>query len=327
MIHDLYIRTIHDQGEIPFDLLLLADPSRDLIDDYIDNSTIYAAYSNDQIIGCFVLTPLNNETIEIKNLAVTEKYQKQGIGTLLLKDAIQKSRSKGFERITVGTGNSSIGQLYLYQKAGFSITDIIKDYFIDKYQKPIWENGLQCKDKLVLTLDLKKSIPGGSVLSKDFHINPVKTEQKALIKAFITDNWGSHIVVTKGQVHNVTDLPGFISIQDGQIIGLITYNIFKKECEIVTLDSRVKNLGLGTQLINKVLAVAKQNKCIRVWLITTNDNTQAIRFYQKRDFLWAGFYKNAIENSRKIKPEIPELGKDDIPIKHEIEFEYLFTKK
>ena len=326
MMHNLYIRTVHDKEIIPFDLLLLADPSRDQIDDCIDHSTIYAAYLNDQIIGCFVLMPLNNETIEIKNLAVTEKYQKQGIGTLLLKDAIQKSKSKGFERITVATGNSSLGQLYLYQRAGFSITEIIKDYFIDNCKEPIWENELQCKDKLVLTLDLKKSIPERFILSDDFHIHPVKTEQRNLIKEFITDNWGSHIVVSKGKVHNVADLPGFISIQGGEIIGLITYKIFKNECEIVTLDSRIKNLGLGTQLLNKVLIAAKHNKCIRVWLITTNDNTQAIRFYQKRDFLWVGFHKNAIENSRKIKPEIPELGKNDIPIKHEIEFEYVFTK-
>jgi GNAT superfamily N-acetyltransferase len=106
------------------------------------------------------------------------------------------------------------------------------------------------------------------------------------------------------------------------VIGLVTSNINGEDCEIVTLDSKVNNLGLGTRLINKVIDEAKMNKCKRVWLITTNDNTNAIRFYQKRGFEWIGFYKDAMQESRKLKPEIPKLGNDDIPIKHEIEFGY-----
>jgi ribosomal protein S18 acetylase RimI-like enzyme len=74
-------------------------------------------------------------------------------------------------------------------------------------------------------------------------------------------------------------------------------------------------------LINNVIEKAKKCNCMRVWLITTNDNTHALRFYQKRGFEWVGFYKNSMDDSRKLKPEIPELGDDNIPIKHEIEFE------
>jgi ribosomal protein S18 acetylase RimI-like enzyme len=327
MIHNLDIRTVNTQGEIPIDLLLLADPSKDSIENYIENSMIYAAYSDDQTIGCYVISQLDDKTLEIKNIAVAEKYRKQGIGTILLKDAIQKSNAKGFERIIIGTCNSSFSQLYLYQKVGFRITDIIKDYFINNYKEPVWENGLQCKDKLVLTLDLKKSISIRTELSKDFQINPIQTDQRDTIKSFITKNWGSHMVVSKGQVHNVTELPGFISIKDGQITGLITYNILKKECEIVTLDSKRKNLGIGTQLIDKVLEVAKHHKCKRVWLITTNDNIKAIRFYQKRGFEWIGFYKDSIQESRKLKPEIPEFGFNNLPVKHEIEFEFRLKQK
>lgn len=157
----------------------------------------------------------------------------------------------------------------------------------------------------------------------NFQITKIKPEHKDLIATFISDNWGSNIVVTKGIIHKVNELCGFISIKDGQIIGLITFDIIDKECEIVTLDSRISNRGLGTQLINRVIKIAKQNKCIRIWSVTTNDNVRAIGFYQKRNFEWVGFYKNAIENSRKMKPEIPEFGNDGIPIKHEIEFEYV----
>jgi RimJ/RimL family protein N-acetyltransferase len=83
-----------------------------------------------------------------------------------------------------------------------------------------------------------------------------------------------------------------------------------------------KNKGLGTQLVNKVIDEAKANGCHSVWLITTNDNSKAMRFYQKGGFEMVGFYKNGMHESRKLKPEIPEVGFDDIPIKHEIEFEY-----
>ncbi|MBN2214830.1 MAG: GNAT family N-acetyltransferase [Bacteroidales bacterium] len=317
------IRIVDNREEIPFDLLYLADPSKEQIEKYIYHSALYEACINNKIIGCYVLSQINNRTIEIKNIAVAKEYQKQGIGKLLLKDAIKRSKSKGSEIIVICTGNSSLDQLYLYQKAGFRITDIIKDYFVHNYKERIWENGIQCKDRLVLTLDLKDAGTEKSKINEDFHISPVKASQKNIIKSFITDNWGSHMVVSKGQVHNVSDLPGFIAIKGGEITGLITYRIYNKECEIVTLDSRVRNLGLGTQLISKVIAAAKNNNCTRVWLVTTNDNIQAIRFYQKRDFVWTGFHRNAIESYRKIKPEIPELGNDHIPIKHEIEFEYL----
>ena len=74
-------------------------------------------------------------------------------------------------------------------------------------------------------------------------------------------------------------------------------------------------------MIDKVIETAKDNKCKRVWLVTTNDNTKAIRFYQRRNFSMFGLYVNAIQESRRIKPQIPLYGFDNIPILHEIEFE------
>jgi GNAT superfamily N-acetyltransferase len=156
----------------------------------------------------------------------------------------------------------------------------------------------------------------------DFKISEIEGDDEILVTNFITDSWGSSISVSKGKVHNTARLPGFICRKNDKIIGLITYNIENNECEIVTLDTRINNKGLGTKLLNKVLDRAKENNCKRVWLITTNDNSDAIRFYQKRGFEWVGFYKDAMRVSREIKPEIPKFGNDKIPIKHEIEFEY-----
>jgi len=159
--------------------------------------------------------------------------------------------------------------------------------------------------------------------SIDFHINEIKREDKPLVSSFISENWGSPIVITKGKTHNTMDLSGFIYKSNDKIIGLITYKIEDDECEIVSLDSKLENKGLGTSLINKVIEYARKVRCKRIWLITTNDNTKAIRYYQKRGFEWIGYYQDSVMESRKLKPEIPEFGFDNIPIKHEIEFELM----
>lgn len=157
--------------------------------------------------------------------------------------------------------------------------------------------------------------------SLDFHISEIKSEDKPIVHSFISNSWGSSMSVSKGQIFNTTELPGFICKMDNKVIGLITFNIQEKNCEIVTLDSNIRNQGLGIKLINRVIEKAKLHKCNRVWLITTNDNSNAIRFYQKRGFDWVGFYKDSMQGSRKLKPEIPEFGINNIPIRHEIEFE------
>jgi GNAT superfamily N-acetyltransferase len=157
----------------------------------------------------------------------------------------------------------------------------------------------------------------------DFQISEIRPDDLPSINTFITENWGSFFSVSRGKIINATKLPGFISIRDNKLIGLITYNIDGDNCEIVTLNSKLNNIGLGEKLINKVIETAKLRGCRRVWLITTNDNTKAIRFYQKRGFEWIAFHKDAIKESRKLKPEIPEIGDDGIEIKHEIEFEFL----
>ena len=155
----------------------------------------------------------------------------------------------------------------------------------------------------------------------DFSIEKIKNKDKLFVSDFITENWCSSFIVTKGRIHQASKLSGFICKMNDKIIGLVTYDIKDNQCEIVSLDSKQEHKGLGTSLLEEIVCHAKAKGCNRVWLITTNDNTIAIRFYQKRGFDWIGFYRNAIADSRKLKTEIPEYGIDNIPIKHEIEFE------
>jgi len=146
------IRMLKESEQPPWDLLLLADPSRDLVSGYLDKGLCYVMESeNGEKIGAIVLVPVNNHTIEIMNLAVDESHQGKGLGTLLLKYGIQTAAEKGYKKVEIGTGNSSIHQLALYQKVGFRITGIDHDFFIRHYEEPIFENGILCRDMIRLS--------------------------------------------------------------------------------------------------------------------------------------------------------------------------------
>lgn len=154
-------------------------------------------------------------------------------------------------------------------------------------------------------------------------IVPINDTYRNQVIDLIAENWGSAVVITRGRIHNAESLPGFVALVNGEIQGIITYHIENGQCEIVSLDSLLEKQGIGSSLIKKVVDTARKALCSRVWLITSNDNTHAIRFYQRVGFDLVAVYRNAVDESRKIKPQIPLRGFDDIPIKHEIEFEIL----
>ena len=144
------IRLLSPQETPPYDLLLLADPSVLMLEKYLFISSVYVATIEVEIVGVFVLCPIDKTLIEIKNIAVAETHQGKGIGKKLLAYAIAKAREQGFQEIQIGTANSSIGQLALYQKMGFEMDSIRKGFFIDNYPEPIYENGILVRDMVVL---------------------------------------------------------------------------------------------------------------------------------------------------------------------------------
>jgi aminoglycoside 6'-N-acetyltransferase I len=154
MLTDLKIKRVEKQDEIPFNLLLLADPSKENINEYIFSADIYTIEKEGLIIGCSVLQTVNRESVEIKNIAIEPAYQGKGVGTHLLNHTFEIAKTKGFKKILIGTGNSSVAQLYLYQKVGFRINKIIKDFFTNNYDEPIIENGIECRDMIILSKDL-----------------------------------------------------------------------------------------------------------------------------------------------------------------------------
>ena len=156
-----------------------------------------------------------------------------------------------------------------------------------------------------------------------FDIRPLDETLRSWAHDLIDREWGAPGIVTRGKLHEIAKLSGLIAIENNEPTGLITYSIEGSECEIVSLNSLNEKRGIGSTLIEAVRQAAKTRGCQRVWVITTNDNTKALRYYQKRGFHLRAVYPNALDISRKLKPTIPLTGIDDIPLRDEIELEML----
>lgn len=140
--------------ELPWELLLDADPSRARVESYLSNNLTRIAKRDDEVIGVYALKQLDAITYELMNIAVAEAYQGTGLGRRLLGHAIGLAESTGARVIDVGTGNSSFGALRFYQRAGFRIVGVEPDYFTNNYAEPIVEDGIRCVDMIRLRLAL-----------------------------------------------------------------------------------------------------------------------------------------------------------------------------
>ncbi len=155
----------------------------------------------------------------------------------------------------------------------------------------------------------------------DLVVRAIEDRDREWIAEFIAQQWGADAVITISGIYLASQLPGFIAIERGQPIGLITFLIDGEACEIVTLDSLHPRRGIGTVLVNQVAQVARRANCERLWLITTNDNLEAIGFYQRRGFSLVAVHANRVDNWRLLKPQIPLVGMNEIPLHDALEFE------
>lgn len=145
------------------------------------------------------------------------------------------------------------------------------------------------------------------------------------LRLFWNEHWDAEFVVAHGTVFHPENVSGFIALDGNEWIGLITHTFLDTDCEIVSIDTlrARENEGIGSSLIEKVIEDAKANQCRRVHLTTTNDNLRALGFYQKRGFQLCALRVNVMEATRKLKPEIPLIGENGIPLRDEIELEML----
>lgn len=148
------IKQLEFDEQVPIQLLLNADPSEQLIIDYVHKGECFVAKIDQLVVGAYVLLEKSIDTIELKNIVIKDEYQGQGLGKKLLVHSIERAIKKGYQALEVGTGNSSIDQLAFYQKCGFRIIGVDLDFFTRHYSEVIIENGIQCRDMIKLHMDL-----------------------------------------------------------------------------------------------------------------------------------------------------------------------------
>ncbi|WP_158602823.1 GNAT family N-acetyltransferase [Jiangella rhizosphaerae] len=153
-------------------------------------------------------------------------------------------------------------------------------------------------------------------------VRPVTGADRDLVVDLLSAAWGTTVMAVHGELYDAADQPGFLAVADGEPAGLLTYRVDGDGAwEITTLESVRPGLGAGTALLDAVGAAAAAAGARRVWLITTNDNVHALRFYQRRGFDLVAIHHDAVTRTREtLKPSIP-LESDGIPIRHELELE------
>jgi ribosomal protein S18 acetylase RimI-like enzyme len=159
----------------------------------------------------------------------------------------------------------------------------------------------------------------------DTLVRPLDRSDKDWAEHLLDSGFGGRMQTRRGELIDALGGPGFVAEQEGRRVGLLTYRIGDKDAEIVFLEAAEQHRGIGTTLLDVFGAEAKER---RVWLVTTNDNLEALRFYQRRGFVISCVRLGAMDDARRtLKPEIPEVGAFNIPIRDEIELEYVPTSR
>ena len=152
-------------------------------------------------------------------------------------------------------------------------------------------------------------------------VRPIAAGDRRAVARVVRDLWHSDVVVVHGTVFAPASLPGFLAERDGATVGLLTHQVSGDALEIVTVDAFPPGVGTGTALVEAAVAAAREAGCRRVRLVTTNDNLDALRFYQRRGFRLAGLRPGGVVAARALKPDIPETGAYGIPLRDEIDLE------
>lgn len=154
-----------------------------------------------------------------------------------------------------------------------------------------------------------------------FTISEITYNDSPAILAVAAEFWGGPSIVAHSKLFQIEHLSGFKAVSSGQLSGFLQYEIQADACEILTLVSLDEGRGIGTALLSQVESFAKNKALGLVHLVTTNDNLHALGFYQRRGYHIAAVFPGQIELSRQLKPAIPMIGENGIPIRDEIRLE------
>ena len=153
-------------------------------------------------------------------------------------------------------------------------------------------------------------------------VRPVEKRDRGWLREAVAGAWASDRMVTRGRlIEPVSACPGFVAELEGRPAGLALFAEREDGLEVVGLLALERGAGVGSALL-AALEVEAARRGTRAWLVTTNDNTRALRFYQRRGWELVALHCDAVTEARRLKPEIPETGDDGIPIRHELELRW-----
>jgi len=151
-------------------------------------------------------------------------------------------------------------------------------------------------------------------------VRPIGDGDRATVARLVREFWGADVAVAHGRVFRPAVLPGFLAHDPGgDVVGLLTYEVRGATLEIVTINAVDGRRGVGTALVEAAVDAAGEQGCTEIRVTTTNDNVDALRFYQRRGFRLVELRPGALARSRELKPQIPAVGAYGIPLRDELE--------
>ncbi|WP_270182244.1 GNAT family N-acetyltransferase [Alkalihalobacillus sp. CinArs1] len=225
-------------------------------------------------------------------------YWNKGIGTELVKMVVEfLVKEKEAALIVMDPQVWNDRAIACYEKVGFKKKSILKQHE--------WHEGAMRDCQLMM-------------YEPYLHLNSVQDQDRSYINDIFKKSWGSDMMVVSSGVYHSNDLDGFYLKHEGKVEGLITYVFRGETCEIISLDSFNEGAGIGSKLLLEVELAAYRKGIHKVELLTTNDNMDALRFYQKRGYRITSVFRGAVDEARKVKKEIPKTGYYNIPLHDEL---------
>lgn len=151
-------------------------------------------------------------------------------------------------------------------------------------------------------------------------VRSLREDDQSWKVATLVRGWGATTVARLGELVDAAPLPGFVAADDEERVGLLTYAERGDGIEVVTIQALMRGRGIGQALMAAVYDHAVELAASRIWLIMTNDNVRAFAFYQRWGMDLSRLVRNGVDRSRLVKPSIPAVGSNAIPLRHELEF-------
>lgn len=154
-------------------------------------------------------------------------------------------------------------------------------------------------------------------------VHPVDAVARTDLTAFLRSAWSAEFVVAHGERMDLAELAGFVATDGtGRIVGHVSYRVVGASCEITSIVADPPRHGIGSDLLNAAIGAARGAGSSRVWLTTTNDNLDALRFYQRHGFRLIQLRVGAVDEARRtLKPVLPEVGSYGLPMRDELDLE------